>query len=155
MYIWPGNGLQGSLNMFFIHFTHLYVIQTDFKKIDFFEFFDLKKIFFSHIYVKISNFRPNIGRITSAIYLLTLKLFPKNFAVNNSTPLIFATSLCEKARFWLYVGIWQSVAFVVFVAFWGTTMLFFKKFKIRAFRKVYGLWGYSLPIKTYVRLKFG
>ena len=63
--------------------------------------------------------------------------------------------LCEKARFWPNVGIRQSVAFVVFVAFWGTTMLFFKKLKIRAFRKVYGLWGYSLPIKTYVRLKFG
>ena len=116
-----------------------------FLKNRFFGFFDLKKIFFSHIYVKISNFRPNIGRITSAIYLLTLKLFWNKFA----------TSLCKKARFWPYVGIRQSVAFVVFVAFWGTTMLFFKKFKIRAFRKVYGLWGYSLPIKTYVRLKFG
>ena len=137
-----------------MHYTHIYVIWTDFRKIDFFGFFDLKKIFFSHIYVKISNFRLNIGRITSAIYLLTLKLFPKNFAADNSTLLIFATSLCEKARFWLNVGIWQSVAFVVFVAFWGTTMLFFKKFKIRAFRKVYGLWGYSLLIKTYVRLKF-
>ena len=87
--------------------------------------------------------------------LLTLKLFWNQFVVNNSVPLIFATPFCENARFWLYVGIGQSVAFVVFVAFWGTTMLFFKKFKIRAFRKVYGLWGYSLPIKTYVRLKFG
>ena len=126
-----------------------------FKKSNFLDFLTSKKIFFSHIYVKISNFRLNIGRITSAMYLLTLKLFPKNFAADNSAPLIFATSLCKKARFWLYVGIWQSVAFVVFVAFWGTTMLFFKKFKIRAFRKVYGLWGYSLPIKTYVRLKLG
>ena len=89
------------------------------------------------------------------MYLLTLKVFLKNFVANNSAPLIFATSLCEKARFWLNLGIKQSVAFVVFVAFWGTTMLFFKKFKFRAFRKVYGLWGYSLPIKTYVRLKFG
>ena len=140
--------------MFFMQYWHIYVIYSDFWKIDFFGFFDLKKIFFSHIYVKIWNFRLNIGRITSAMYLLTLKVFPKNFDADNSAPLIFATSLCEKARFWLYVGIWQSVAFVVFVAFWGTTMLFFKKFKIRAFRKVYGLWGYSLPIKTYVRLKF-
>ena len=89
------------------------------------------------------------------MYLLTLKVFPKNFVPDNSAPLIFATSLCENAQFWLYVGIWQSVAFVVFVAFWGTTMLFFKKFKIRAFRKVYGLWGYSLPLETYMRLKFG
>ena len=58
------------------------------------------------------------------MYLLTLKVFPKNFAANNSAPLIFATSLGEKARFWLYVGMRQSVAFVVFVAFLGTTMLF-------------------------------
>ena len=141
--------------MFFIDFSHIYVIYIDFRIIDFFGFLDLKKFFFSHIYVKFSNFRPNIGRITSAMYLLTLKVFPKKFAVNNSAPLIFATSLCEKARFWLYLGLRKSVAFVVFVAFWGTTMLFFKKFKIRAFRKVYGLWGYSLPIKTYARLKFG
>ena len=127
-----------------------------FKKSRYFWIFWPPKIFFlTYIYVKFSNFRPNIGRITSAIYLLTLKLFWNKFAVNNSAPLIFATSLCEKARFWLYVGMRQSVAFVVFVAFWGTTMLFLKKFKIRAFRKVYGLWGYSLPIKTYVRLKFG
>ena len=41
---------------------------------------------------------------------------------------------------------WKSVAFVAFVAFLGTTMLFFEKFKVRAFRKVYGLWGY-LQIK--------
>ena len=48
----------------------------------------------------------------------------------------------------------QSVAFVVFVAFWGTTMLFFKKFKIRVFRKVYGLWGYLQPLRNYGRFKF-
>ena len=106
-------------------------------------------------YVKIWNFRLIIGRIISAMDLLVLKLFPKNFDADNSALLIFATSFCEKARFWLYVGIRQSVAFVVFVAFWGTTMLFFKKLKVRAFRKVYGLWGYSLPLETYGRLKFG
>ena len=127
--------------MFFMQYWHIYVIYSDFWKIDFFGFFDFKKIFFSHIYVKIWNFRLIIGRITSSMDSLVLKLFPKNFDVDNSAPSIFATSLCEKARFWLNVGIWQSVAFVVFVAFWGTTMLFFKKFKIGAFRKVYGSWG--------------
>ena len=138
------------------HALYTYICDLDrFLKNRFFWIFWLEKNFFSHIYVKIRNFRLNIGRITSAMALLTLKLFWNQFAANNSAPLIFATSFCEKARFWLYVGIRQSVAFVVFVAFWGTTMLFFKKFKIRAFRKVYGLWGYSLPIKTYVRLKFG
>ena len=47
----------------------------------------------------------------------------------------------------------QSVAFVVFVAFLGTTMLIFEKFKIWAFRKVYGLWGYLQPVKSYGALK--
>ena len=42
----------------------------------------------------------------------------------------------EKRFFWL------SVALVVLVAFLGTTMLFYEKFKIRTFRKVYGLRGY-------------
>ena len=100
------------------------------------------------------NFGLNIGRITPAADSLTLKLFWNNFAANNSALLIFAVSFCKNSQFWLFGDIRQSVAFVVFVAFWGTTMLFFKKFKIRAFRKVYGLWCYSLPIKTYVRLKF-
>ena len=86
--------------------------------------------------------------------LLILKLFWNTFAVNNSAPLIFAMSFCEKTQFWLFGGIAQSVAFVVFVAFWGTTMLSFKKLKVRAFRKVYGLWGYSRPLKSYITLKF-
>ena len=33
-------------------------------------------------------------------------------------------------------------------------MLFFEKFKVRAFRKVYGLWGYFQPLKSYITLKF-
>ena len=148
---WP---LGVPKHVFYAILTYICDLQR-FLKNRFFWIFWPQKNFFSHIYVKIWNFRLNIGRITSAVNLLTLKLFPKNFAVNNSSPLIFATSLCEKVRFWLFCGIRQSVAFVVFVAFWGTTMLFFKKFKLRASRKVYGLWGYSLPLETYMRLKFG
>ena len=93
--------------------------------------------------------------MTSAMDLLVFKLFPKNLDDDHSALSLFATSFCEKTQFWLFGGIGQSVAFVVFVAFWGTTVLFFKKLKVRAFRKVYGLWGYSLPLETYMRLKFG
>ena len=32
-------------------------------------------------------------------------------------------------------------------------MLIFEKFKIWAFRKVYGLWGYLQPVKSYGALK--
>ena len=126
-----------------------------FEKSFFLDFLTPPKFFFSQIYVKIWNFGLNLGRITPAVDSLILKLFWNNFAANNSALLIFAVPFCKNTQFWLFGDIRQSVAFVAFVAFWGTTMLFFKKFKIRAFRKVYGLWGYSLPIKSYVRLKFG
>ena len=72
---WP---LGVPKHVFYPIFT--YICDLDrFKKIDFFGFFDLKKIFFSHIYVKISNFRLNIGRITSAMDAMVLKLCPKSF----------------------------------------------------------------------------
>ena len=139
---------------FYPFYTHICDLDR-FKKNRFFSIFWPQKNFFLTYICRIFEFpakyRPNnIGHV-----FIDTESLSKNFFANNSAPLIFATPLCEKARFCLYVGIRQSVAFVVFVAFWGTTMLFFKKFKIRAFRKVYGLWGYSLPIKTYVRLKFG
>ena len=82
---------------------------------------------------------------------MALKDFPKNLFANNSPSLIFATPFCKKLRFWQNCGIRQSVAFVAFL---GTTMLFFEKFKVRAFRKVYGLWGYFQPLKSYITLKF-
>ena len=47
---------------------YTYICDLDrFLKNRFFGIFDLKKNFCSHIYVKIPNFRLNIGRITSAI----------------------------------------------------------------------------------------
>ena len=55
---------------------------------------------------------------------------------NFSTKCMKTTHFAKKATFH------KSVVFVAFVAFLGTTMLFFKKYEIRAFRKVYGLWGY-------------
>ena len=37
---------------------------------------------------------------------------------------------------------------------WGTTVSFFKKFKLSAFRKVYGLWTYFQPVRSYHHFKF-
>ena len=106
------------------------------------------------IRVEISADRPEIGRIMLPIPPDTSKLFPKNFGSVCSSSFrrtpknrVFAPRAQNHT-----CG--QSVAFVVFVAFWGTTMLFFKKFKISAFRKVYGLWGYFQPLKSYITLKF-
>ena len=104
--------------------------------------------------VEISADRPEIGRIIRPDPRKTSKLFPKNFGSVCSSSFrrtpknrIFAPWAQNHSR-------GQSVAFVAFVAFWGTTMLFFKKFKISAFRKVYGLWGYFQPLKGYITLKF-
>ena len=82
------------------------------------------------------------------------ELFPeKNPGLNGYSSLIFLnfcknSSKCENRLFS------TSVVFVVFVAFLGTMVLFFKKSNIRAFRKVYGLWGYLQPLKSYGRFKF-
>ena len=95
-----------------------------------------------HVRVEISADRPEIGRIMLPTLPDTSKLFPNKNVSNNShsfgrNPKIRVLNPGAQKRLF-----WQSVAFVAFVAFLGTTMLFFEKFKIRAFRKVYGLWGY-------------
>ena len=107
-----------------------------------------------HVRVEISADRPEIGRIILPDPRKTPKLFSENFGVVRSSSFrrtpknrVFAPRAQNHP-----CG--QSVAFVAFVAFWGTTMLFFKKFKISAFRKVYGLWGYFQPLKSYITLKF-
>ena len=107
-----------------------------------------------HVRVEISADRPEIGRIIWPDPRKTSKLFSeKNGNICSSsfrrTPKnrVFAPRAQNHP-----CG--QSVAFVVCVAFWGTTMLFCKEFKISAFRKVYGLWGYFQPLKSYITLKF-
>ena len=80
MYIWPEKGLLGSLNMFLIKYLYIYGIQDIFQKIDFFGFFDPSKFFFIYIYVKIANSGLKTCQNTLKIDLLSLKLFPKNFA---------------------------------------------------------------------------
>ena len=107
-----------------------------------------------HAGVEISADRPEIGRIMLPIPPDTSKLFPpKNVVIcsysfrRNPKIRVFGPGAQNRL-------FWQSVAFVAFVAFLGTTMLFFEKFKVRAFRKVYGLWGYFQPLKSYMTLKF-
>ena len=106
-----------------------------------------------HVRVEISADRPEIDRMVPTPPD-TSKLFSKKnvLIISHSfgrNPKIRVLGPGAQKRLF-----WQSVAFVAFVAFLGTTMLFFEKFKIRAFRKVYGLWGYSKPLKSYITLKF-
>ena len=92
-----------------------------------------------HVRVEISADRPGIGRIMLPPPPDTSELFP------NKNVLVISHSLGRNPKIRVFGPgaqnriFWQSVAFVAFVAFLGTTMLFFEKFKVRAFRKVYGL----------------
>ena len=107
-----------------------------------------------HVRVEISADRPEIGRIMLSTPPDTSKLFP------NKKKAICSYSFGRNPKIRVFGSgaqnrlFWSSVAFVAFVAFLGTTMLFFEKFKVRAFRKVYGLWGYFQPLKNYIILKF-
>ena len=107
-----------------------------------------------HVRVEISADRPEIGRIMLPTPPDISKLFSEKNVVICSDSFRRNPKICvfgPEAPNRLF---WESVTFVAFVAFLGTTMLFFEKFKVRAFRKVYGLWGYFQPLKSYITLKF-
>ena len=120
------------------------------KKVD----FSILKKKVSYIYGRNRYLRPNIGQIILWTPPGNHKLFLIKNVVDISYSFLRNPKICvltpraQKRRFWL------SVVFVAFVAFLGTTMLFFEKFKVKAFRKVYGLWGYFQPLKSYITLKF-
>ena len=102
-----------------------------------------------HVRVEISADRPEIGRIMLPTPPDTSKLFPSKNAV------VISQSFGRNPKFVFWVlGVKKRLFFVAFIALLGTTMLFFEKFKIRAFRKVYGLWDYFQPLKSYITLKF-
>ena len=89
--------------------------------------------------VEILIIRPIIGQIVAGTPPNTSWLFPKKMEHVNSGLLpnyLKKRDFVSKSQ---KSNITQSVAFVVFVAFLGTTMLIFEKSKTRAFRKVYGL----------------
>ena len=140
--------------MFLINYIHLEVIWSDFMKIDFFRFFDPQKNFFTYICGRNSDFPAEIGQKMFGIHFLTSKPFSKKMPPNGSDYFPTYTKKCDHCTFPRKCTFWKSVVFVAFVAFWGTTMLFFKKFKVRAFRKVYGLWFNFQPLKSYITLNF-
>ena len=86
-----------------------------------------------HVRVEISADRPEIGRIIWPDPRKTSKLFSKK-KVN-----ICSSSFRRTPKNRVFAPraqnhpCGQSVAFVAFVAFWGTTMLFFQKYDISAF----------------------
>ena len=121
-----------------------------FEKIAFFRF---SFVGFGHFGTRRIFYGFKTGRISAGTYSYTPWPFPKKMGPIRSGYLQNAIGICDPTLFSQNSVFWQSVAFVAFVAFWGTTMLFFGKFNIRAFRKVYGLWGYLQPIKSYLTLK--
>ena len=82
------------------------------------------------------------------------ELFPeKNPGLNGYASLIFLNFCKDSSKFDNRIFP-KCVVFVVFVAFFGYHGVVFTKSSIRAFRKVYGLWGYIQPLKSYGRFKF-
>ena len=140
--IWPENDILGVLEWFGSLIWYLESSRTNFEKIEKkSHFLDFWLVGHHNVRVEISADRPEIGRIIWPDPRKTSKLFPKK-KVN-----ICSSSFRRTPKNRVFAPRAQNhtcgqiVAFVVFVAFWGTTMLFFKKFKIKAFKKymVYGV----------------
>ena len=109
-----------------MHYTHIYMwFRPILKKSNFFDFLTSKKIF-SHIYVKISNFRLNIGRITSAMVAMVLKLFPKSFPTLTQ---LFSLFNEKNQNFGILpkIDIFTKVLFLLLLLrFWVPRWCFFK-----------------------------
>ena len=153
--IWTEIDPWGVLKPFCTEIWYLIMFLKHFGKIEKNRFW--KKKFSDHASTKLAENQFS-GRISAKFYFeakehIYAPLRKKSLSLsrifsNFSTKCMKTTHFAKKATFH------KSVVFVAFVAFWGTTMLFFKKYEVRDFRKVYGLWGYLQPLKRYSRLKF-
>ena len=101
-----------------------------------------------HVDVEILIIRPIIGQIVAGTPPNTSWLFPEKMEHVNSGLLLTYLKKRDFVSKSQKRNIPQSVAFVAFGAFLGTTMLIFEKPKTKAFRKVYGLYGYLQPVKS-------
>ena len=140
--IWPKIITWGALEHFFVRLYHFKPLASLLEKIEKIKFSNFENSIFPQFRPKIRSFRPNIGR----------KMMWPGF----NPPGLFLKKNAQAYRtsFGLYPEIrifdpgtqkclFSHVAdFLGTCHFLGTTIPMFKKFKIRAFRKVYGLWGY-------------
>ena len=128
--IWSEMSPWDALDMIWAQNWYLNYSRVDFGKIEKNRFFDFWNVGFRHILAGILDFRPNIGRIMAGTPQPSLKLFQKKMAHIRSEYLRNPIKICDFGPKSENGNIAQSVAFVVFVAFLGTTMLTFQKFKI-------------------------
>ena len=99
------------------------------------------------------------GRWDSRLFNVGVTRASGNFLQKNSSTFVRAHSGGILKFVFLVLGLkiayfGKVLRLLLLLRFLGTTMLFFEKFKVRAFRKVYGLWGYFQPLKSYITLKF-
>ena len=117
-------------------FDRLYTYLCDFEQFlenQFFSIFWPQKKILSFSEIKIRSFMVCMTQITPEINEITLNLFPKSFPPSSNE---YFKIYLKKSIFWKFQKndhFFSSVVFVVFVAFWGTTMLFFQKYDISAF----------------------
>ena len=131
--IWPEMCPWGVLESFCTPIRYFIAFRSIFMK--------FQKMPFLTLWIIISgNFRAvrifygsKIGQPILAKAKTHLDPFPKNFPRSSNE---YFKIYRKKSIFWQFhqnSNFWSNVVFVVFVAFWGTTMLFFQKYDISAF----------------------
>ena len=123
-------GPPDVLDMFENHICHQKMLRNDFRKIDFFVNFQLFHLWASGQKPQKTAKNRHKPRKTIEIGSSSPTLFQKKMAQVRSGYLRNATKICDFGPKGENGNISQSVVFVVFVAFLGTTMLIFENFKM-------------------------
>ena len=123
-------GPPDVLDMFENHICHQKMLRNDFRKIDFFVNFQLFHLWASGQKPQKTAKNRHKPRKTIEIGSSSPTLFQKKMAAVNFWYFRNVTKICDFGPKSENGNISQSVVFVAFVAFLGTTMLIFENFKM-------------------------
>ena len=128
--IWPEMGPWGVLESFCTSIRYFNAFRSIFMKFQKMQFLTFWIMVFGHFRAGRIFYGSKIGQPISAKAKTHLDPFPKSFPPSSNE---YFKIYRKKSIFWQFhqnSNFWSSV---VFVAFWGTTMLFFQKYDISAF----------------------
>ena len=131
--IWPEMGPWGVLESFCTSIRYFIAFRSIFMKFQKMPFLTLWIIISGHFRAGRIFYGSKIGQQILAKAKTHLDPFPKNFPRSSNE---YFKIYPKKINFLAISQKWQffsSVVFVVFVTFWGTTMLFFQMYDISAF----------------------
>ena len=131
--IWPEMGPWGVLESFCTSIRYFNAFRSIFMNFQKMPFLTCLNMTYGHFRVGRIFYGSKTGQKISAKAKTHLDPFPKTFA-----PLLneYLKIYRKKSNFWQFhqnSNFLSSVVSVVFVGFWGTTMLFFQKYDISAF----------------------